>query len=98
MPRSPCARVKGEADQRPQRNRHDQSRDDDRNHGVVPGEDEQIEGNVLAEYGVDGPGAGRAEEAQRRHPKGRSAKPYQSSEKRCCEPRSGRWDRRQWSA
>ena len=96
MPGPSRTRIKRESNQRPKRNRHDEHGEDDGNHRVVPGQDEQVEGNVFAEDRIAGAGDGSPEVAEEWCPKGRRPDTDQSCEDKACEPRGTPQYRWQW--
>ena len=98
VPRPSRARIKREADQRPKRDGNDENGGDDADHRVVPGQDQQIKGNILAEDRVSGPGSVRSEKAQQRDPKGRRAETDQCGKNEGRKPWRATRDRRQWPA
>ena len=98
LPRPSRAWIKLKADQRPKRNRDDENDDDHADHGVIPGQGQQIEGNVLAEDRVAGAGRGRTEETQERHPKRRRAEGDDGGKNEGRKPWRALRHRRQWPA
>jgi hypothetical protein len=98
VPRPSRGWVKGEADQRPERGGNDKNGGDDADHRVIPRQDEQIKGNILAEDRVTGPGSVRSQKAQQRDPKGRRAETDQCGKDEGRKPWGATRDRRQWPA